>query len=312
MKRLDNRAIPAAPGEIRAFIVARDEMSRLPENLRHHRALGVDRFFVVDNGSTDGTLDFLLAQGDAHVFATSESYAESRFGLVWLNELLAEHGVGHWTLTVDADEWLAYPRFETIGLKALCARLDATGAEGLFCLLLDMYARGPISGATPAPGQSPLDVCPWFDLDGYRFVRAEHFPHLQAYGGVRERVFTSLGALAPHPPTISKIPLVKWRADRRFLLSAHALTPTPLAKTTGALLHFKFLSDFAQRVEKEVARGEHFGGAVEYRAYAEILARDGDLVFWNARSRRWTGADDLVALGLMASDEGLEEAQGRA
>jgi hypothetical protein len=77
-----------------------------------------------------------------------------------------------------------------------------------------------------------------------------------------------------------------------------------MTTTTGALLHFKFLADFAERARREAARSEHYSGAVEYRAYARMLERDGDLVLADKKSRRWKGSADLVALGLMAPGEG--------
>jgi len=60
-------------GAIPCFAVMRDEAVRLPHWLAHHRALGVDRFLIVDNGSTDGTLDMLRAEPDVTVWRTSRS-----------------------------------------------------------------------------------------------------------------------------------------------------------------------------------------------------------------------------------------------
>src|SRR5919197_3477551 len=48
----------------------RDEADILEDNLRYHRALGVDFFVVTDNGSVDGTseiLDRYAKAGLAHV-----------------------------------------------------------------------------------------------------------------------------------------------------------------------------------------------------------------------------------------------------
>jgi len=88
MKRIDSRPIPDNKEEIRSFLIVRNEALRLPSTLRHHRSLGVHRFFVLDNGSTDGTLDYVLAQPDVHVFSTTERYSQSHCGIVWTNELL--------------------------------------------------------------------------------------------------------------------------------------------------------------------------------------------------------------------------------
>ena len=53
MERLDDKPIPRGSGEIRCFCVGRNEAVKIPQFLEHHRGLGVDRFFYVDNGSDD-------------------------------------------------------------------------------------------------------------------------------------------------------------------------------------------------------------------------------------------------------------------
>jgi hypothetical protein len=67
--RIDTRPIPERQ-ELRAFLVVRDEIARLPDVFRHHRGLGIERFFVVDNGSSDGTLEFLQDQSDVQPAAS--------------------------------------------------------------------------------------------------------------------------------------------------------------------------------------------------------------------------------------------------
>src|SRR5689334_8523820 len=109
LRRLDNRPFRPATHEIRAFIVVRNEAARLPAFLAHHRGLGVDRFVFVDNGSTDGTVDLLLAQPDAHVFTTTRAYQEARNGIDWLELLLHTYGAGGWCLVLDADEHFVHP-----------------------------------------------------------------------------------------------------------------------------------------------------------------------------------------------------------
>ena len=143
LTRLDARPIPIRPDEIRCFATIRNEALRLPYFLDYHRGLGVDRFFVVDNASEDGSSEYLLSQDDVHVFFTDDSYAASQCGVGWLNELLNTHAVGHWALTLDADELLVYPLSERIGVHRLTSFLDRFQAHALVTYMLDMYSRLP-------------------------------------------------------------------------------------------------------------------------------------------------------------------------
>ncbi len=68
-------------GSIDAYMVVRNEAERLPFLLEHHRRLGIDRFFVCDNDSRDGSMEFLLSQGDCVVYHTADSFGEAGCGM---------------------------------------------------------------------------------------------------------------------------------------------------------------------------------------------------------------------------------------
>jgi hypothetical protein len=215
-------------------------------------------------------------------------------------------GDGHWTLTIDADEQLVYPHCEDLPLPLFCRYLDHVKAEALFCLLLDMYADRPVADAVHDPAGALVDTCRYFDPGDYRIVSIPRCPYSEVYGGVRERIFQTVGA-AFHLPTVSEVPLVRWRKGMQFLQSTHSLSHVTTAKVTGALLHFKFLSDFHDRVETEVARGEHYDGAREYRAYRDLMRKQGAVNFLTDRSVRFEDSAQLVDLGLMRTEEALEQ-----
>jgi glycosyltransferase involved in cell wall biosynthesis len=306
LQRIDNRPFGDAPDEIRAFLTVRNEALRLPSTLRHCRELGVHRFFVVDNGSTDGTLELLSREKNVHVFTIADSYAGSHWGVDWMNTMLDAFGDGHWTLTIDADEQFIYPHYEELKLPRFCRHLDAVKAEAVFCLLIDMYSNQPVSETVHIPSAALLDTCRYFDAGEYRAVATPHCPYYEVYGGARERIFRALGTEF-HAPTISKVPLVRWRKGTRFLHSTHILSKVATANVIGALLHFKFLSDFHDRVEAEVVRGEHYDSAREYRAYRDLMRKKGTVNFMTDKSVRFVDSAQLVRLGLMRTDDAFEQ-----
>src|SRR5436190_3910005 len=112
---------PLAPDEIGAICVVRNEAARLPLFFDHYKKLGVNRFFMVDNGSDDGTHELLLAEASADVFVAHASFVEGNYGLYWSNGLARKHCIGNWILTTDADELMVYEGMEERGLAELGA-----------------------------------------------------------------------------------------------------------------------------------------------------------------------------------------------
>jgi hypothetical protein len=294
MQRLDTQPIDIADGEVLAFACVRNEILRLPWFLDYHRRLGVDRFLLVDNGSTDGTTDLLLSQPRVHVFWTTDSFA--RMGMRWLNRLLGRHGIGHWTLTLDADELLVYPGCERAGLRALTSYLDRSGAEAMECLMVDMYSAATIRDTPYRPGQSFLEACPYFDDDVLE----------AGLGGARRRLFWRDGDPVK-PPYLRKIPLARWRRGLSFRASTHFLDDARLSQVRGALLHFKLFNDFHEKVAIGVAENQHWKDSREYRHYLAAIEENPDLRPFYEGSIRFRDSQQLVDLGIMRKPQAYDD-----
>ena len=261
----------SVPGEIRAFAKCRNERLRLPAFLTHYRALGVDRFFIVDNDSSDGTTEYLAGQPDVCGFRTTNRLSESGAGSLWLNPLLSRFGVGAWCVTVDIDELLVYPGSEQASLRDLTAHFDRTGCEALSCLLLDLYPPGPLAASRYSPGDDLLAAAPYFDAGPYEKSPVETCPGVFITGGMRERVFypkfrargagakacdALLNAVAYHfpilgdtpwvrarwrrrPPLLTKVPLVRWDAKSMYINSSHWVSPKNRGAGNGSPFAFQ-------------------------------------------------------------------------
>lgn len=284
------------------FSTMRNEMLRLPFFLDHYRALGVDRFFVVDNGSTDGTAAFLAAQPDVSVWHTQASYRRSKFGVLWLNNLLNEFGHKHWCLVVDVDELFIYPHHPTRPLKALTDWLSASQINSFSAMLIDMYSKGEKPYKS---GEDPLKTLTHFDAGNYTQRRNLRFTELWIQGGPRQRMFFQ--ATPAKAPALNKTPLIYWRKHYVYISSTHLLLPRSLNQTyereggekiCGALLHTKFLPDLADRAKEELTRGEHYANSAEYLAYSENQNALGNM--WTPQSTEYANWQQLERLGLIS------------
>lgn len=305
LMRRDSRPVQLGPEEILCVSCVRNEALRLPHFIEYHRKLGVGRFFFIDNASTDGTLEILLGQDDVHVYSAAGSYAESRCGVHWVNEVLQTHAQGRWSLTADADELLVYPGCEDLGLELLVRRLDREGAGCLQAFILDMYSDRPIQETVYECGTEFLALCPFFDWNNYNELDARSLPRR---GGARHRLFWA-GRNNPKPsPFLEKFPLVKWGPDVRYETSTHVVSGVKPAAITGALLHFKFFSGFYAQAAEEAAREEHWDAAAQYQAYWNVLRANGKLSAFHEGAARYRDSAQLVRLELMNAGGPAEDA----
>ena len=303
-----NRTGQIRPGDILCFSTVRNEALRLPFFLDHHRKLGVRHFLFVDNGSDDGTAEYLAGQNDVSLWHSSDSYRLSRFGVDWLAWLQIRYGHGHWCLTLDADEILVYPYWDSRDLCALTGWLEGRGIESFGAVMLDLYPQGPLSGTTYGPGDDPTEALPWFDAGNYRRQRHKVYDNEWIQGGVRDRMF--FASEPARAPTLNKVPLVRWNRRYAYVTSTHQILPRRLnrvfetqvaGRPSGVLLHTKFLQNVIEKSREEQSRRQHFENSALYQPYYAALIADPDL--WTPQSRRYTGWQSLVDAGLMSGGD---------
>ncbi len=300
-----SRVSAIRPSDILLFSTLRNERVRLPYFLKYYREMGINHFLIVDNGSDDGSREYLAPQDDVSLWTTGHSYKRSRFGADWLNGLQMRYGHGHWTLVVDPDEFFIYPFSDTRPIRALTDWLDAGSIKSFPAMLLDMYPKGPIGAQPYHEGQDPFEIANWFDSGNYTISRNAKFGNLWIQGGPRARMF--FADLPERAPALNKVPLVKWQRSYAYASSTHMLLPRGLnlvydewggEKAAGCLLHAKFLDTFAVKANEEMLRHQHYANSHEYRAYKAALDDQPDM--WCKWSEKYINWRQLEILGLMS------------
>lgn len=287
------------------FVTLRNERVRLPFFLSYYRDMGVDHFLIVDNGSDDGSREYLLQQEDVSLWQAKGSYKASRFGMDWLNWLLFRYGTGNWCLTVDPDEFLVYPHCDTRPLKALTQWMDTSRIRSFSAMLLDVYPEGRIGDQPYRAGMNPMEIACWFDPANYMIHKNGQYGNLWIQGGPRARSFFARDPKLA--PALNKIPLVRWRRHYAYISSTHMALPRALnivydeeggERISGVLLHAKFLSTFIEKSSEEMVRGEHYADSQEYRAYSAGM--EDDMILWTEESRCYEDWRQLQELGLIS------------
>ena len=279
-----------ARGSVAVFCVVKNEELRLPWFLNYYRNLGCKDFIFIDNGSTDGTLEYLRHQEDVFLYrAPVQEYVSSRFGTNWINELGPRHAMRRWVLLADIDEILAWPEQDQEGLYGLTMRAERLGLNRVFTPMVDVYPEEPCDTLSDYEAGKPFEEYAWL-MDHVSYAKAKFVKRgLRINSGPRARFLN----FETQPPLMSKQNLYYVEPNGFEHDGSHFDTygmPSPLVVL---LLHFKFLPDFKNRMRTAVAEGQYWNNAARYKNY------ESQQLF--SRSLTFEGSVDF------RSDEGLKK-----
>jgi hypothetical protein len=288
-------ARPLREDDIPLVFNTRNDLKLMPSFLAHYRKLGVSRFICVDDVSSDGTREYLLSQADVDVWSSPLRYRDARRGREWREALFERYGEGRWYLNVDSDEFLFYQDCEQQPLQKLIRMLEIRGEKRLAAPMLDMYPIGPLGSATLDTNdhRMPWEIADHFDGAGYDITYTKRA--ISITGGPRKRKFSYVLELM-------KYPVIFWDRDCSLSVSIHQPLPCQrnFVPISGVLLHFKFFSDYKEKIEQAVVDGQYFDGAVAYRKMLEGLQKTGEFDFANEHSVRFSGSAQLLEMGFIA------------
>lgn len=318
--RLDILRDPVGTGgNLSLACVVHDEMYFLPEFLRYYRGLGVERFVMLDDASTDGSREFLCDQPDCIVVTSDLRYFDRQDGkraiYFWRQELMQRFMSDRWSFFVDADEFVATPP----GLNAvdLTERLDARGARSAWGVMTDIYPRDVSDIRTKTAPPFSLSNEWYFDARPHIRVRAGHRKPIALYRGTRARLMAENRVMEPGKGKLhnlavrlglggllklnqqTKVPLIKWGEGYRFD-GSHRIKPSPVLTDVLAIMHFKFNSDLGRKMAYALQTGGYAGGSRQYRVMEQLLhqmeTRGSD--FLCRRSQKLTDPGDLYHTGV--------------
>lgn len=276
--------------------VVRDEIDHLPALLDHYRGLGVPHFVFLENGSGDGTADFLARQPDVDVYRVDRPFDWVR-KQGWIHRVVREYGWHRWYVCVDADEHIVYAGCETHTLSDVMAAMERLGVRRVRGMLVDMYAHGPVLAYRQDPGR-PLGECfNLFDGAGYEERRVPRM--ISRRGGPRRRCFSSEDLEID--PELSKYPLFRLEPGE-VMANPHHIHPYAANFNSACylgILHYKFLPGLMARIRSAIESESYWQGSLEYKAYQSVLKASPELVLAYDGSRSYRGPDSLLRAGLI-------------
>jgi Glycosyltransferase family 92 len=159
-----HRPLPEGTAYLAVCALFRNEAPYLREWIEFHRLVGVDRFFLYDNASSDDYLDVLAPYLDEQVVVLHEWPAPAPDQREVFDDCLRIHrDDARWIAFIDLDEFLFSPTGETLDrLLPDFERWPGVGVE---------WAMFSLSGGREKPGDLVIDSYPFRDAYDQRLVK---------------------------------------------------------------------------------------------------------------------------------------------
>ena len=292
-------------------VLVKDAAWFLPAFLTHHLAIGVTHIVVVDNGSTDRTVDIAAAHDRVTVL---QNPLPAKRHEVRLRAMAAQRVYsGGWTMFADADEMAEVPG----GLTPLLRYAGAQGFTAVVGQMLDLCAPGDQRAMAGVDYPATVAGCstytregltrhPYHDTEGIGFhwflkdnICADPGLRLLS-GGLRRLVFGEA-------PFLSKHTLVRNVAGVQPMTHPHCAGGVNVADVTLCLRHTKLAGDWRARDHASVA-----ASTWDHAEDARRLQASGDdgFVLSPPAPRRWQGSGALLDQGFLYASDRARAALG--
>lgn len=270
--------------------------------IRHHQDLGVRHIVILDNGSSDDTVQ--IAQGFDHVTVLRNTLPAKQYEC-HLREAAARQVVqGGWILFADSDEMA-----EILGgLRTLLDYCNAQGFTAVVSQMLDLFAPLPLSqtrGLDYAQARAVMDRYSLGALGHQPYFAPENPLHWflkdnrgaegvdLLIGGLRREVFGEDCLLSKHS-------LVRNLPGAQLMTHPHTASKVTVADVSFVLRHYKLAGDFVARDQASVVQGT-WDHSEDARRLDTVGARDFQIE--PAQSHVYAGPGQLVEQGFLVASQ---------
>lgn len=265
-------------------VVVKNDLDRMKLFFDYYRHLGVRKFIVIDNNSTDGTREYSIGQPDTRVYLVTEAF-QTQKKEAWIEKVLALTGYNRWYVVVDSDELLDYVGSEYLKIDEFIKQNSVNGAVRLQGYMVDMYSKAPLFSEQCDYQEIPK-VFSLFDVDSYHETR----PNM-IYGGPRHRLFGVDNLLCKQS--------VFFFIPEMLYCCCHNVYVPKMKEFTDiyfVLRHYKYLATDKSVYENRVKERCYYNNSIEYRQIMEDLEKHPATSFANARSVMYQSSESLRVL----------------
>lgn len=286
-----------APDEMMVTLLVQNGEHQIESFIEHHLALGARHIVVLDNTSTDRTVELSSRYDEVSVFSATLPYSP------WQQRIKAWPGFHFsgegWSLLCDIDERFDYPGSDPFSLPSFLQYLNQNNYSVVQSHMLDLFSLEPAS-LWPESGAELEEKCIWYDLEDVQWKPCRRAVH-EAFGGIRKTAFGI-------SPKLTKYPLLRWSAGARpGLKTSHAYATGRPADLTTLLRHYKFDRGFLNQCAHAVKHEHYWNNSMEYKSYLQTMENSPEFTFNPQNPKPGEGIEQLIEDGFINSSENYQQ-----
>jgi len=277
--------------------------------IEHYLRIGAIHIVLLDNGSTDRTLDISAEYDRVTSVECRLPFGEHKLAM---RQFIAEaYGHNHWCLSVDIDELWEFPFWDQMPLGSFVQYLEESGFTACVAHQLDLFGEGTITNAGGTDGSladlrffdlsdifrwrgipSGGDFCPDERLKRFFSGNIVSTPSLPVMArGVRWRLFGVT-------PILTKMSLFRVvQPIVPFVSTSHRLEGAVLADVSCVLRHMLLNHHLAAKAARCAQAENYYNNSAHYKRIADTLALAP--VHLPVRRRLYQSVNDLVEMDFL-------------
>jgi len=280
--------------------IFKDEIFFCAAFFDHYRKIGVEQFIIFDDGSTDGTREFLLSQGDCIVLTSSHTYEDrvcwfpaggrqvaGRFDTFLRSAIPRYFRKNKFSIHVDADEFLLLPA-SLSSLRELVEFLESRAVQAVVASLVDFYPESYSALCEKKEFHCSRELFrahPYFDGAPLVRVSPRGVPIPIRASKLRNEIVASglslEGALykklierwrgVASPTKISYKTPVVWHDDEKYYVNNHGVSCRASREFLLTVAHFTFTCNSLGKADRVVSARRRYGRFRRYDKVAKAL-----------------------------------------
>lgn len=289
---------PVDADDLILISMLKNEAWRLPCFLEHYRKLGIKRFVLIDNNSTDNIKALVADEPDIDLYSYPAPFLNTIKQAV-LHKVLRLYGPNRWVVSLDLDELLVFQGMEQHRLKDLSLLAEKHGLFRIRGMMVDLYSNGVRDDYKLMDDcHKVMEQCKFFDTQSFKQTVRRY---VSIKGGARGRLRAQLGR-HDKMPEMTKYPLFYFR-EKDVFIHAHYMRPYSdnfASECLLGILHYKFSKYDFLKLE-ESAQDQVYGARRKFsNTVLEWFDTFPEKSMVDEQSAKYDGPGSLISTGIIS------------